>query len=59
MVSKKNEGEEVDATDSIVFIAGVCSFARLSLRGLFLLLRLRLGVLMAPRRLSKTLGKVP
>ena len=31
MMAKKNEGEEVDAADSIIFIAGVRSFARLSL----------------------------
>ena len=53
MVAKKNKGEEVDAADSIVFVAGVRSFAWLSLRGLFLLLRLRSGVHMAPRRLLK------
>ena len=31
MVAKNNEGEEVDATDSIVFIAEVRSLARFSL----------------------------
>ena len=31
MVAKKNEGEEVDAADSIVFIVEVGSLAQLSL----------------------------
>ena len=57
MVAKKNKGEEVDATDSIVFVTGVCSLARLSLRGLFLLLWLRSGVHTAPQRLSKLWNK--
>ena len=41
MVAKKNEGEEVDAAVSIIFVAEICSRTRLLLRGLLLLLWLR------------------
>ena len=53
MVAKKNEGKEVDAAVSIVFHVRNRSRARLSLRGLLLLLRLRTSVHAAPRWLSK------